>query len=74
MKLTIGKDIILAKNEKLYTYRNKINGTIYYSTNRYRSTIREGVEFLPVFEKPRHPTERRVNFIAISALERMRVD
>ena len=73
MKLTIGKDIILDRNEKLYTYRNKINGTIYYSTNKYRSTVRDGVEYLPVFEKPRHPKERRVNYIAFSALERMRV-
>ncbi len=73
MKLKIGKDIILDRNEKLFTYRNKINGTIYYSTSRYEPIYRDGQEFIAVFEKPSSPLHRRVNLMASSALERVKV-
>ena len=46
MKLTIGKDIILDKNERLSTYRNKINGIIYYTTSKYNPVFHDGEEFL----------------------------
>ena len=70
-KLMIGKDILLDKNEKLITFRNKINGDIFYSTSKYSPVIRDGQEFLPVFQKSAPPKERRINFMALSALEKV---
>lgn len=72
-KLTIGKDIILEKNERLSTYRNKINGIIYYTTSKYPSVYHDGEEFLAVFQKPTNPYQRRVNYIARSALEKVQI-
>jgi hypothetical protein len=73
MKLTIGKDIILDKNERLSTYRNKINGIIYYTTSKYNPVFHDGEEFLAVFQKPTNPYERRVNYIARAALEKVQI-
>lgn len=70
-KLTIGKDISLAKGEKLQTYRNRINGEIIYSTNKCGSKVIDGVEFLEVFPKPKTPSERRVNLMKKDQLERV---
>ena len=72
-KLMIGKDIALAKGEKLQTYRNRINGEILYSTNKYGSKVIDGVEFLMVFPKPRTPKDRRVNLMKKDQLERVSV-
>lgn len=72
-KLMIGKDISLAKGEKLQTYRNRINGEILYSTNRCGIKVIDGVEFLEVFPKPKIPSERRVNLMKKDQLERVTV-
>jgi len=73
MKLTIGKDIALAKGEKLQTYRNRINGEVLYSTNMLGSKTIDGVEFLMVFPKPKSPRDRRVNLMKKDQLERVSV-
>lgn len=72
-KLEIGKDIILERGEKLLTYKNKITGEIVYSTSKYSTQNIQGKDFLPVFKKPKSPKERRVNLIALDAIERVRV-
>lgn len=72
-KLTIGKDISLVKGEKLQTYRNRINGEIVYSTNKYTSKTIDGVEFLMVFPKPKTPSARKVNLMKKDQLERISV-
>lgn len=72
-KLEIGKDIILAKGEKLHTYKNKFSGEIVYSTSKYEHVWSDGKEFIPVFKRPISPKERRVNLMAADAVERVRV-
>ena len=73
VKLEIGKDIILAKGEKLLTYKNKITGEIVYSTSKYTHVWADGKEFIMVFRKPAVPNGRRVNLMAADSLERVRV-
>jgi hypothetical protein len=73
LKLEIGKDIFLAKGEKLLTFKNKITGEIVYSTTKYVNQIIQGKEFIPVFKRPSTPKERRVNLISLEALERLRM-
>lgn len=70
-RLEIGKDIQLAKGERLLTFKNKITGEFVYSTTRYKTQNISGKDFIPVFSKPRTPSERRVNLIAFDALERI---
>ena len=70
-RLEIGKDILLEKGERLFTFKNKFNGEILYSTNKYQIQIRDGKEFTPVFKKPNNPRDRRVNLIASDALEKV---
>ena len=70
-RLEIGKDIHLDKGERLFTFKNKINGEILYSTSRYEKVSRDGKDFIPVFKKPFTPKDRRVNLIAADAIERV---
>jgi hypothetical protein len=62
--------IPLAKGEKLLTFKNKINGITYYSTNRYRSVFHEGQEMIPVFQRAAPPNARHLLLVVKSALER----
>lgn len=57
--------------EVILKYKNKINGSIYYSTNHYETVVREGNEFLPVFEKLVDAPHRRIVLVSKSALERV---
>ena len=61
----------LAKGEVLLTFRNKINGIIYYSTNKYKPVYHEGQEMLPVFQRPAMPRQRHLLLVAKAALERI---
>ena len=72
-KLEIGKEIYLERGEKLLIFKNKFNGEIVYSTTKYELVNREGRDFLPVFKKPNSPKERRVNLIAMDAVDRVRI-
>jgi phosphoenolpyruvate carboxylase len=62
--------IPLAKGEKLLTFKNKINGIVYYSTTQYKPVVRDGQEFLPVFQRPAPVNARQILLIAKSALEK----
>jgi hypothetical protein len=72
-KLEIGIDIALLKGEKLFTFKTKMGGEVYYSTSRYESVFIEGTEFLTVFPKPRNKNDRRTMLMRADALERVRV-
>ena len=48
-RLEIGKDILLEKGEKLFTFRNKVNGEILYSSSKYEVVNRDGKNFIPIF-------------------------
>jgi hypothetical protein len=72
-RLEIGKDIHLEKGERLLTFKNKFNGELMYSTSKYQIVNREGRDFIPVFKKPFTPKDRRVNLIAMDAIERIKV-
>lgn len=54
--------------DDLVKYRNKINGIVYYAHRKAKTVLREGNEYLPVFE---HPHQPRIVFVARSALERL---
>ena len=71
--MVIGTDILLDKGERLFTYKTKISGEIYYSTSKYKNNFIDGTEFLTVFTKPRTPKERRTMMIRADALERIRL-
>ena len=75
IKLKIGTDIVLDKGERLLTFKNKINGMVYYSTTKYEPVqLNSGSGFfMPVFEKPATPTQRRISYISVDALERLYV-
>ena len=73
MKLTVGKDITLLDGEKLLTYRNRINGEILYTTNKYNPKVIDGVEFMMVFTKPTSPKNRRECWMRKDTLERVSV-
>ena len=75
IKLKIGTDIVLDRGERLLTFKNKINGLIYYSTTAYKPIQMNsgGGLFLPVFEKPSSPTQRRISYISMDAIERLYV-
>lgn len=64
-------NIPLAKGEVLLTFKNKINGIIYYSTNRYKPMIHEGQEMLPVFQRAAPPHARHLLLVSKAALERV---
>lgn len=63
--------IPLRKGEVLLTFKNKINGIIYYSTNRYKPTFHEGQEMLPVFQRAAPPNARHLLLVSKAALERV---
>ena len=63
--------IPLRKGEKLLTFKNKINGIVYYSTNRYKPVIHEGQEMLPVFQRAAPPNARHLLLVSKAALERV---
>jgi len=73
VELIDGKDIYLDKGERILTYKNKVTGEIIYSTSKYTIQNIQGKDFIPVFKKPFNPKERRVNLIAVDAIERMKV-
>jgi len=62
--------IPLRKGEVLLTFKNKINGIIYFSTNRYKPIFHEGQEMLPVFQRAAPPNARHLLLVAKSCLER----
>ena len=70
-RLEIGKDIILEKGEKLLTFKNKFNGELVYSTTKYENVTLDGKEFVPVFRRPISPKDRRFNYIAADAIEKV---
>jgi hypothetical protein len=63
--------IPLRKGEVLLTFKNKINGIIYYSTNRYKPVFHEGQEMLPVFQRAAPPNARHLLLVSKAALERV---
>jgi len=67
----VNSNIPLRKGEKLLTFKNKINGIIYYSTNRYKPMIHEGQEMLPVFQRAAPPNARHLLLVSKAALERV---
>lgn len=50
-QLMAGKDIDLSPGERINIVKNKINGDIYYSSNRYEQEI-NGEKFIGVFRRP----------------------
>jgi hypothetical protein len=73
VELVDGKDIILDRGEKIITFKNKVTGEIIYSTSKYKIQNIQGKDFLPVFKKPYNPKDRRVNLIAMDAIDRVKV-
>ena len=73
VKLAVGKDILLEQGERLFTFKNKFNGDILYSTSKYQVENINGKEFIPVFKKPLNPKDRRVNLIAMDAIEKVKL-
>ena len=73
VKLVDGKDIHLEKGERLSTFKNKFTGEIVYSTSKYTTQNINGKDFIPVFKKPFNPKERRINLIAMDAIEHLKV-
>lgn len=72
-RLAVGKDILLEQGERLFTFKNKFNGDILYSTSKYQVENINGKEFIPVFKKPLNPKDRRVNLIAMDAIEKVKL-
>lgn len=50
-KLTPGLDIDLQPGERINIVQNKINGEMFYSSNRYEQEI-NGEKFVGIFKKP----------------------
>lgn len=73
VRLAVGKDILLDHGERLFTFKNKFNGDILYSTSKYQVENINGKEFIPVFRKPLNPKDRRVNLIAMDAIEKVKL-
>jgi hypothetical protein len=73
VRLAVGKDILLEQGERLFTFKNKFNGDILYSTSKYQVENINGKEFIPVFKKPLNPRDRRVNLIAMDAIEKVKL-
>jgi len=73
VRLAVGKDILLEQGERLFTFKNKFNGDILYSTSKYQVENINGKEFIPVFKKPLNPKDRRVNLIAMDAIEKVKL-
>jgi hypothetical protein len=73
VRLAVGKDILLEQGERLFTFKNKFNGDILYSTSKYEVENINGKEFIPVFRKPLNPRDRRVNLIAMDAIEKVKL-
>lgn len=64
-------NIPLERGEKLLTFKNKINGIVYYSTNKYKPVFHEGQEMMPVFQRAVAPHARHMLLVAKTALERV---
>ena len=64
-------NIPLRKGEVLLTFKNKINGIVYFSTNRYKPIFHEGQEMLPVFQRAAPPNARHLLLVSKAALERV---
>jgi hypothetical protein len=73
VKLVDGEDIHLEHGERLSTFKNKVTGEVFYSSSKYETKNIQGKDFIPVFKKPHNPKERRINLIAVDALDRIRV-
>jgi len=73
VRLAVGKDILLEQGERLFTFKNKFNGDILYSTSKYQVENINGKEFIPVFKKPLNAKDRRVNLIAMDAIEKVKL-
>lgn len=73
VKLVDGEDVHLERGERLSTFKNKFTGEIVYSSNKYETKNIQGKEFIPIFKKPSNPKDRRVNLIALDALDKVRV-
>jgi hypothetical protein len=73
VKLVDGKDVLLERGERLLTFKNKITGEILYSSNKYNVQNIQGKDFIPVFKKPMNPKERRINLIAMDAIDRVKI-
>lgn len=56
------------KSDELVRYKNKINGIVYHAFKNQKSVVREGVEYLPVFEHLHRP---RTVYVAKSVLEKL---
>jgi hypothetical protein len=67
----VNPSIPLRKGEVLLTFKNKINGIIYFSTNRYKPVFHEGQEMLPVFQRAAPPNARHLLLVSKAALERV---
>ena len=67
MKRKIGEKIGNT-NDELIRYRNKINGIIYYSFKNKKAVVRNGEEYLQVFEHLHRP---RTVYVAKSVLEKV---
>lgn len=50
-KLIIGQDIDLEPGEKISIVKNKINGDMYYTSDRYQQEI-SGEKFIGIFRRP----------------------
>lgn len=50
-KLTPGLDIDLQPGERINIVQNKVNGEMFYSSNRYEQEI-NGEKFVGIFKKP----------------------
>ena len=66
-----GVDIKLKRNEKISIVQNNITGDQYYTSNLYNKFI-DGVEFIGVFQRPRSPMDRRVNWMRKDQLARVK--
>ena len=76
VKITIlkkNKESNLNIHNDLFTFKNKFNGDILYSTSKYQVENINGKEFIPVFKKPLNPRDRRVNLIAMDAIEKVKL-
>jgi len=50
-ELVVGKDIDLEPGERISIVKNKINGDLYYTSNRYQQEI-SGEKFIGIFRRP----------------------
>lgn len=50
-RLVVGKDIDLEPGERIRIVKNRINGDLYYTSNRYQQEI-SGEKFVGIFPRP----------------------